>query len=840
MSQSNDDRINNAFSSEVKNTKDLFIDSYNYVIPPFQRYYTWSEENVSKLLDDLYLCINTNKLRNNATDYKSIICFLGTLIVVAYQLQDQPEFLNSNQGTEPATLYCVIDGQQRLTTVQLIGTILFERLEYLKNQLDLFAKSDYQSNNERAILEEVSSKITHSQKSLQTILTKNNEYTDEIKTPKLFRVPEDYYNMKNKKEEFTSVIGQYLWDFVDTYFNKKGNVNNTNKFKKSVFDNYKSKIQTNNDDDLQKDQWEHIEKVKENIETFINDYVFSATNIKGQQKSKQGKEFASFGLSCEQIVSLIRFNEIGSMRDYHLDDNVSIDEFTQILEKNNFLLQIALELVIFSKFFIENLAFTFVKAADENYAFSMFDSLNTSGELLTAYETFKAKYINTTENYNNSVYQKLFGEIDQYLNKSDKNKKKNATDNLIISFARETFGSLTIGKSLNSQRAFLYDLLEQCKNNSNNSPNKDDLLKELYIATIFWKNIWEHDFSNKTISFDITDFDSKRTERIHFSAFTSLCVALLVNAKHTIVSSVIIRGLSLCYKMIGSGEFKEALKSLEEIIKTCAVFSTIYRIAFGGTEGIDSIYKDLFKENTNKKINGISWFDPCVYSKSTIQLLKELCGGIKDRFKNALSEKNILTLEKWQNTGKSVPSYQKAKSFSIFVLLCYWSLCRYKQIDISNFSVDESLLDYLTINQDTTVEHIAPQNKKTDRTSTSWELDIYNEELSDNLGNLLILDRDVNSLINNGEPLLKLALYNFFKQCPQDRNVKQLIKENITVEKELEKLNLDSHSKIDQQALLVDFNETLLKHWTVKTINERFSVITEKVWTLFSNILELN
>lgn len=839
MSQSKVDRINNAFSSEVKNTSELFIESYNYVIPPFQRFYTWSEENVSKLLDDLYLCINTNKLKNNASDYQSIICFLGTLIVVAYQFQDHPEFLNSKQGSEPNTLYCVIDGQQRLTTVQLIGTILFERLEYLKHQLILVSDYDYKSDNENAILNEVSTSIKRSLTSLQKILTKTNDYNDIRKTPKLFRVPEDYYNMKNEKEEFTSVIGQYLWDFVNTYFNKKNNIKDAKKFKKRIFDNYESRIQTKNNNHLQWQQWEHIEKVKRNIETFINNYVFSARNIKEKLDFKPEKDFTSFGLSCEEIISLIKCHELGSTNDYQLDEKISIDEFKQVLEKNNFLLQISLELVIFAKFFIENLAFTFVKATDENYAFSMFDSLNTSGELLTAYETFKAKYINTTENYNNSFYQEIFSVIDEHLNKSDKNKKKNATDNLIISFARETFGSQTIGKSLNSQRAFLYDLLEQCKNNSNKAPNKDDLIKELYIATIFWKNIWEHNFSNKTICFDFTDFVTKNSEQIHFSAFTSLCMALLVNAKHTIVSSVIIRGLSLCYKKIGSNEFKKAQKYLEEIIKTCAVFSTIYRIASGGTEGIDSIYKDLFKENANDAIKGISWFDPCVYSEDAIQLLKELCGGIKARLKKALSDKNLASLSEWQNKGKSVSSYEKAKSFSIFVLLCYWSLCRNKNIDITKFSVDESLLDYLTINQDTTVEHIAPQSKKTDNTSTSWDPNIYNEGLSDNLGNLLILDREVNSLINNGESFLKLALYQFFKQSPKERNLDRLYAENSSVITELKALNLNNHINVDQQALLVDFKENELKNWTVKSINERFSEITQKVWELFKHILDL-
>ena len=88
----------------MNNNKHLFvfeftpsdIDGRLFNIPLYQRLYAWEEDQIKQLMDDLYYSFEKNK------DY-----YIGNII------------LSKNDG-----IYDIIDGQQRLTTLWLIGFVL--------------------------------------------------------------------------------------------------------------------------------------------------------------------------------------------------------------------------------------------------------------------------------------------------------------------------------------------------------------------------------------------------------------------------------------------------------------------------------------------------------------------------------------------------------------------------------------------------------------------------------------------------------------------------------------------------------------------------------------------
>jgi len=89
--------------------------STNYRIPTFQREYTWAPENVEALIDDL------DDLVEHENDYY----FLGQIVVT------QPDVADSRRAK-------IVDGQQRLLTLQLIFNYLLRRLMNSNlNNLDL-------------------------------------------------------------------------------------------------------------------------------------------------------------------------------------------------------------------------------------------------------------------------------------------------------------------------------------------------------------------------------------------------------------------------------------------------------------------------------------------------------------------------------------------------------------------------------------------------------------------------------------------------------------------------------------------------------------------------------
>lgn len=82
----------------ARNIKSIFED--NYVIPLYQRNFTWGKDEIEQLFQDIYDCFDTNK------DSRY---YIGTLVVIPRR--------NEN-------VFEVIDGQQRLTVLSLISKLL--------------------------------------------------------------------------------------------------------------------------------------------------------------------------------------------------------------------------------------------------------------------------------------------------------------------------------------------------------------------------------------------------------------------------------------------------------------------------------------------------------------------------------------------------------------------------------------------------------------------------------------------------------------------------------------------------------------------------------------------
>lgn len=807
--------IKDAFESDVFNTLDLCkAEVNNFVIPPYQRYYTWSKDNIEKLLEDLYQCININKIRCNS-EYRPIICFLGTIIVVKFRVKEKPEFINQEQGNKPESLDCIIDGQQRITTIQLIATVLYERLKFIKECLE--------NQKASSLLTSLISDINSLLISLKDITSNQNVFGDSYTmkyVPKLIRVPDDYFDMRKCKSEYNSIVGGYLATYTDLFFNKDNSQNNS--IRSSNFKKYKLKALKvfSEKQDKNKEQKKLLCEALDVIDKFILNFCLSAEGIEDPKD-----DFSSPGLSAEQIYELINSDQLIDKSDYLEDVDKSM--FISELNTTDHIAHIAFEMIILTKCFLYNLAFTYVVATNEDYAFSMFDSLNTSGELLTAYETYKAKVINRTKNYSNSLTNKYFNAIDNYLNKSNKENKKNATNNLLISFARETDGT-RVGKNLNDQRLFLNTLL------SDDAKEQENYVKELYVASIFWKEIWEFNQSESQIlHFKICNIEKNiDSEDIAFDANTSLCIAMLVKAKHTIVAAPIIRFLSFCYDAVGTNEFKNKVNTLQSAIRTIAAFSCIYRISTGKTEGIDLVYKNLFVNSKSlNSVEGICWKN-CSNSSTSSSILV----GITERLMSNLKTNKMYPLNLWQNKGCSIPTYKYAAPFAVFILICYWSIKQNQGIDVAKLSINPELIKFLVNDEiDLTIEHIAPQTQPSSFTTSSWDRDIYNDNnVQHNLGNLLIVDRGINSILGNSDPATKVALYDFFAKTPKERNYEDFNRQLPSLGKD----KFDEYKNYDQQILIKNFEYREVKAWSAEKIKDRFNEITSTVWELLEQFLK--
>ncbi|MGA9111606.1 MAG: DUF262 domain-containing protein [Smithella sp.] len=105
----------------TKTVYDLFSINKKYVVPRFQREYSWGEDEVAELWRDLTsnIVIKNDRLENQ--EY-----FIGSLVLV---------------GEDKSTEFKIVDGQQRLTTITLLLSALVDSFVEIKR--DDLAKGLY-------------------------------------------------------------------------------------------------------------------------------------------------------------------------------------------------------------------------------------------------------------------------------------------------------------------------------------------------------------------------------------------------------------------------------------------------------------------------------------------------------------------------------------------------------------------------------------------------------------------------------------------------------------------------------------------------------------------------
>lgn len=97
----------------TRTISDLFSVKRKYVVPRFQRAYSWSKDQVKELWDDIIANIQVN----NENDVSHEEYFIGALVLV---------------GDDKSNVLQIVDGQQRLTTITILLSVLCERFKELK------------------------------------------------------------------------------------------------------------------------------------------------------------------------------------------------------------------------------------------------------------------------------------------------------------------------------------------------------------------------------------------------------------------------------------------------------------------------------------------------------------------------------------------------------------------------------------------------------------------------------------------------------------------------------------------------------------------------------------
>lgn len=400
-------------------------------------------------------------------------------------------------------------------------------------------------------------------------------------------------------------------------------------------------------------------------------------------------------------------------------------------------------LLVLSKYLSERMAFTVVTADSEDDAFDMFEALNTTGEPLTAFETFKPKVIEA-ENMARYESTPSFGyvtEIESYLMHFKKAEaKQTATSEMLVPFALAETGE-KLQKRLTDQRRYLREQFEHAE--LSDLAKKRDFVQRLAHLSTYMRLAWTVPEGG-----DPT-FGKAGTP----SQETLVGFEMLRDLKHHIT----IAPLSRFYSAVLTADDDQVRAKSDaffQAIQASIAFSTLWRAAFGGTNNIDSCYRSIMSEKLQGEIPPLA-----VRPREGTGAVS--LNNYKKGLRYFLAKEGISTKAEWVSRVVRTPVYDANKSLTRYLLFLASHDSVVDPLEPGMIIKGrESVAPILTLERwkdmdCLTIEHIAPQ-----RNPGSWEAKLYDApETIDTLGNLTLLPPDENGILANKSWNMKRAIY---------------------------------------------------------------------------------
>jgi uncharacterized protein with ParB-like and HNH nuclease domain len=740
-----------------------------FYIPAYQRHYSWDKSKIERLIDDA--CHGFTLLLEN----EDAITFLGTIIAIHDTTLSTVSPIA--KGEVPSRVMTIIDGQQRLTTLFVLNTVMHEEIRTRSNKL--------KGEDQDAVtwLKEECMKVSGR---LAKTYEENKDYGDEDFQyyPRMIRAYDDSWSRKKSQAHYRSPVGYYLHSY-----GKYGRGEFKSVFKNEATDDPKHKFLNDSRRIIQN----LIRKIaKSDIELNFPEYE-SIINSKNLQNTLIHSEFPDY-----------------VMEYLNLDEK---DDYKELLR-----------LVLFANFMLDRVALTIVTARNEDYAFDMFESLNTTGEPLTAFETFKPRVIlfEGLEDFEHSDSYSPILAIEKYLESFGKSdEKQDATSRLIVAFALAESGD-KVSKRLSDQRRFLKDGYEKKVSGSENY--KRHFTRHLSHTAIFMKEIWP---DTKKDTPDLNSINGQSDE------LALLCIDFLRQFNHTITIAPLVRFYSNC-RTTESSERSNAAGDFLSALKAITAFSVLWRSSRISTDGIDNHYRKLMVDGYPslnlpplcRCINGNtqSSLDVSKLKKSLLEILR-VSGGITGK-------------ADWVKAASKHPQYSINQHISRFLLLA----AAHNSISdpnnpgllIAGKKGVLPLLNYSTWRDSAlqTIEHIAPDKKSKD-----WADEIYEDsDQIHRLGNLTLLPLAENASISNSSWSRKRFFYKTLSASTMDeaeRLLEQAKLQEIKISQTAEKLLSQS-----MYLPLVKSISTIEGEWTQALIETRSTRLAELAWDNIYPMLE--
>ena len=400
--------LHNEYNSSGESVQDLFDRTEEgFFVPPYQRGYTWEEDNINQLFDDLVSGVG--ELSNN----ESATTFLGTTILTT--LGDKTTTVKAGEvRAQPTAVQVVIDGQQRISTLALVSIQIVIKLNGLLDGLP--NKGPY------ADLRNAAETFVERLTKLYTIgLGKGAQPP---RKPKIIRAQDDRWTYDGEDSVYRSPIAKYIATFIRT---------------------------TNAESALSALDPATGIRVRRNIELIAKclDDVCNA-HIPGTNLYEQFPVGVSIA-STRMQEYVLGFTDPGVKGVVEKSDQIKAD--------NDYCATATYQLLLLTYYLLRRCGVNRLQPTREEWGFDMFQALNATGTPLTVLETFLPQVMQAESasgaDWDSTPSREYMDEVRRLIEVTTTNEQKNRRTNELLGTFALSYEGKKLGNKFSEQRRWL-------------------------------------------------------------------------------------------------------------------------------------------------------------------------------------------------------------------------------------------------------------------------------------------------------------------------------------------------------------------------------------------------
>jgi hypothetical protein len=692
-------RVASSFSADPSTLRQLILQQgQGFYVPVYQREFTWGRDEIERLFEDLEHGIT------RAAEGQSPSTFLGSVITVSDRSSVDPKHLDAL----PSTVLHVVDGQQRLTTLLIVFSVLSRFISERMNFLEAEIAGGSTDPLDAWLLNMLGERR---EELLDAVALTTYSGTAEFKMkPRLIRQTDDVWGNDATQARYHSDIAWFLME--TTRHREQGN--------------------------------QHLAVAppadRPHLELVVRMVTEHISDLEGGDAD------------CEVLSELRFLSDIGMAKALIASNSDPIVD-PSALDADR---QAAARLLVVASFLLTGVLVIDVKAPDEDYAFALFEPLNTTGQLLTALETLKPLVVKSeggVANFSGSPSALLFGRVEDHFPTSlPAGERSKRLADMLTAFALADTGK-RLARTLLDQRQYLRSEFQALAPPAGSITTSREFVRRLAETSTFVFDVWQAE---------------NPAFMAGSSALDRLCLEVLRSTNHTIVVPILAR----YYEEWANNPTPARKAEFMGVLRAVTAFWTLWRTSRATTKGIDDIHRRLMASgHTATGLPALAWRSAAVPAAAPTAV------QVRAALLNLLDVRGgIATKADWIGKVTVQLLYQTSKQLAKFVLLAAHEdrIADQASPGLIKRGVAGSFAS-LTPEAWTahySVEHIAPQSLSPG--DTSYEQAIYDQGLIDRLGNLTLMPVDLNSMVGNKTWPYKRDVYDILSMTDPQARVTQM------------------------------------------------------------------